>query len=350
MEQIELILRQQPGDVTTRLLGAQSLVRLRENDQARQLLEAIPVEQRPAEVHFAIARLDVLDKDPAAARSGLLAALEMAPNEPEILRHYLDVERALGNTTDALERIGAAAQARPDSGEIARLHGMALLFEGKSAEAEGELRRAVELAPNDLDTYQALAQYYFLTNRFSEGVKTYEQAVEARPESAPLHFALGTLYDLSGDRPAAFEQYESAVRLDPNLSVAKNNLAYLLAEENRELDRALDLAREAKQLLPDNASASDTLGWVLHKKGLHSAAADYFNEAINLSPPESQDVGLIRYHLALAYEGEGDMQGARAAVDEALRDVSAAGQSSEPAWVADLRALDARLPPSPAGG
>lgn len=344
IEEVRRILRQQPGDVATRLLGAQSMVRLRENDQARTLLEAIPYDQRPAEVHFALARLDVMDEKLEPARDGLIAALEAQPHEPEILRHYLDVERKLGNTADALERISDSAAARPDSGAIARLHGLALLFSGRGAEAEAELRRAVELAPNDLATYQALAQYYFLTERFKEGLATYEEAVAARPDSAPLHFALGTLYDVSGDREAAFEKYEKAVRLDPNLSVAKNNLAYLLAEENRELDRALDLAREAKQLLPDNASASDTLGWVLHKKGLHAAAADYFNEAINLSPPESTDVGLIRYHLALAYEGEGDVRGARAAAAEALRDYPGEASAGEPPWVADLRALDARLP------
>ncbi len=348
VEEVRRVLQQAPGDVGIRLLGAQSLVRLREEEQARELLEAIPVEDRNAEVHFALARLDTLAGNREAARDGLIAALERTPNHPEVLAYYLDLERRMGNAPAALGRLAAAAEARPNDGAIARLHGLALLYAGKGAEAEAELQRSVELAPNDLATYQALAQYYFLTRRFADGVKTYERAVEASPNSAPLHFALGTLYETSGDREAALRKYEEAVRLDPNLSVAKNNLAYLLAEENRELDRALDLAREAKQLLPDSANASDTLGWVLYRKGIHSAAIDYFKEALNLAPVDSPDLGLIRFHLALAYEGQGDLDQARSTATAALAGFPAAPGEGEPQWVGDLRALQDRL--RPAGG
>ncbi len=346
VEEIRRVLAEQPGDVAARLLGAQSYVRLREPDQAREMLEAIPPASRNAEVLFALARLNDLAGNDAAARDGLAAALDRAPYHPEVLAHYLDLERKLGNSAAALERLAAAAEARPEDGAIARLHGLALLYTGQGDAAEAELRRAVELAPNDLATYQALAQYYFLTRRFDDGLKTYEAAVAARPNSAPLHFALGTLYEMGGRRADALAKYEDAVRLDPNLAVAKNNLAYLLAEENRELDRALDLAREAKQLLPDNANTSDTLGWVLYKKSIHGTAVDYFKEAINLSPVDSRDLSLIRYHLALAQEGDGNLEGARESAATALEAFPAIASDGEPAWVTDLRALNDRLGPA----
>jgi tetratricopeptide (TPR) repeat protein len=139
------------------------------------------------------------------------------------------------------------------------------------------------------------------------------------------------------------------VRLDPELGVAKNNLAYLIAESGGNLDRALDLAQEAKELLPDNPNAADTLGWVLHKKQSHDAAIGYLREALRAMDPDDPQLPIVRQHLALAYEASGDVKSAREVVDEAIADIEArrgregAESAAEPPWVGDIRALRARL-------
>ena len=82
-----------------------------------------------------------------------------------------------------------------------------------------------------------------------------------------------------GYHEQAIEHYEVAIGHDPNLAQAKNNLAFLLATADEDLDRALDLAQEAKARLPDSPYAADTLGWVLYRRGIPSAAISYLKEA-----------------------------------------------------------------------
>ncbi|MDJ0869998.1 MAG: tetratricopeptide repeat protein [Myxococcota bacterium] len=352
VEEARKILRQRPGDHTIRILLAQSLVHLGKPDEARAELDAIPLDERDAEVHFALGRIDMMQRKPEFAREKLIQALEQRPNHPEILESLLNVEAQLGQIDQSLARIEQAAAEEPDNPKLVRLHGIALLFSGKGSLAEAKLRRAIDLDPNDIASYQALARYLISSRRFSESIETYKRAVDSRPDFAPLRFTLGTLYEVSGDRELAIEQYEEAVRLNPGLAVAKNNLAYLMVEEGKNLDRALDLAQEAKALLPDSPNAADTLGWVLLKKGIPEAAIGYLKEAEGGFPPGHDDLGVVRYHLALAYEANQEQDKARETLERALGALEAsrgaaeqAGQEApaDPAWVADVRSMLERL-------
>jgi len=140
--------------------------------------------------------------------------------------------------------------------------------------------------------------------------------------------------------------------LDPKLAPAKNNLAYILAESGRNLDRALDLAQEAKSMLPDNGHAADTLGWVLYKKGIPSASVGYLLEAEGLFEADDPELGIVRYHLAQAYVASDRKEEAREALRRALRDLERIQGSfrettgrdpEEPPWLADIRAMLERL-------
>ncbi|MCH7892738.1 MAG: hypothetical protein IH921_14670 [Gemmatimonadetes bacterium] len=98
---------------------------------------------------------------------------------------------------------------------------------------------------------------------------------------------------------------------------------------------------------------ADTLGWVLYKRGIASAAITYFREAEARMEPLSPSLGVVRQHLAMAYESDGNVPKARAAIERALagledrqqrlREVGAADEP-EPSWVAEVRTIRARLP------
>jgi tetratricopeptide (TPR) repeat protein len=358
VEEARRLLRQDPDDIATRILLAQSLVHLGKLDNARTELEVIPLDERGPEVEFALGRIDQFQGKPDFARKKLLAALESRPYHPEILESLLQIDAAEGRLPESVARIKAAAEAKPDQAPLVRLYGLALLMSGEGPAAEAQLRHAIDLDPNDLDSYQALARYLIATRRFAESIGTYELAVKSRPDSAPLHFTLGALYEMSGRPADAMAQYEEAVRLDPKLGVAKNNLAYLMAESGNNLDRALDLAQEAKSQLPDSANAADTLGWVLYKKGIPEAAIGYLKEAEGGFPPDHGDLGTVRVHLALAYEANQEPAKARETLERALTQrqnaVDAAQQQGkeappEPPWVTEARSMLDRLGPS-AGG
>src|ERR1035441_7100415 len=63
-----------------------------------------------------------------------------------------------------------------------------------------------------------------------------------------------------------------------------------------QLERALTLAQRAKQLLPDLAEVTDTLGWIYLKKYLTDNAIAAFDEIVRKQPVRST----YRYHLGMA--------------------------------------------------
>ena len=197
-----------------------------------------------------------------------------------------------------------------------------------------------------------LAQFYARTGRTGETIKTYEQALAVKPDQPQIHHFLAVLYEYGGQKERAIEHYETAIKYEPNLGEAKNNLAYIYAESGDKLDRALDLAQEAKALMPDNPNTADTLGWVLFRRGVPTAAVGYLKEAVAGIDEGDPNLGLVRHHLAQAYEASGDTQLARATLEQALADHDAyvqaqlaggAKEVAEPVWYAEAQAMKERL-------
>jgi hypothetical protein len=89
----------------------------------------------------------------------------------------------------------------------------------------------------------------------------------------------------------------------------------------------------------------------MHKRGMHSAAISYLKEAEAGTDPNDASIGIVRYHLALAYEANGETDAAREALTRAvaglekqLEAARAKGTAPpEPPWAADVRAMLDRL-------
>lgn len=343
-------LRERPDDNKVRLLLAQSQVRLGNTDEAATELGNIPEELRNGEVYFALGRIAQAKGDLEGASKNLLAANQLMPGNWEILQSLLVIDRLGGQLDDSKKRIDDALAEKPDDGKLHQLKALVAYNEGRVEDAEAGLKRAIELDPDDLQAYQRLARLFAQTNRLEETTRTYEQALEQNPNSPTVNHFLGVLYELSGDKDRAITRYEAAIENGPQMAEAKNNLAYLYAELGRDLDRALDLAQDAKALLPENPSVSDTLGWVLFKRGVPSAAVSYLEEAVSRTAEQDASRMVILYHLAMAHEANGDADDAVEAADAALaglaesRGGAAEGEGPpEPEWAAEARALKERI-------
>jgi tetratricopeptide (TPR) repeat protein len=352
IEEARRVLKQRGDDVQTRLLLAQELVRTDQRKNALAELAAIPDEAETGETLYAQARVHRLNGDDAQARALFEQADAKLPHHPEILDALLQLDRAQNRIQDSVARIDAAVKAEPENARLMHLQGLVQVLTGRGPDAEQSFRRAIELNPNDLAPYQSLAQYLAVSGRREEVLATYEKAAAQRPDNSGLQLVLGSLYEAYGDPDKARATYEKAIQMDPSLAAAKNNLAYLLAEAGENLDRALDLAQEAKSMLPDSGHAADTLGWVLFKKGIPSAAVSHLKEAEGLFRPDDPNLAIVRHHLAQSYEALGQKDDAREALRRALRDLeqirtsyraSTGKEPAEPAWQADIQAMLTRL-------
>jgi tetratricopeptide (TPR) repeat protein len=265
------------------------------------------------------------------------------------LRAEVQEYGARGNPARAISRLDRAIESHPDSALLYGLRGevyMSTAADGRVLDFEAartDLERSIELDPSSAGSYARLAQLYRDAGRIDEAITSYERVVELHPDVATTHMILGTLYE-SADRPdAAKSSYENAVRLDAKQVIARNNLAWLLAEpddaSDEALDRALELAREARELLPEDPSVADTLGWVLLRKGYASEAIPLLEEAVLGYARGGYRQPGTHYRLALAYEetGEGDR-----AIEELERALQVPSFPDRPAAAALLVQLRSR--------
>ena len=345
-------LKERPDATGVRLRVAQSLVNLDRTDDALAEIQMVENTQRNAEVNYALARIYMRKDDLDRAREYLEKALTEQPNHPEILGSLLTIDAAQGRLAESASRIKGVITEKSDDAQLQQLAGRLAVLESRNADAEAAFKRAIELDPKLMSSYRLLAQFYARTGRTGETISTYENALKVSPDQPQIHHFLGVLYEYNGDREKAVEHYEAAIRAEPNLGEAKNNQAYLFAEKGENLDRALDLAQEAKALMPDDPNTADTLGWVLYRRGVPSAAIGYLKEAVAATRAGDPNLGLIRHHLALAYEASGDKKQAKEVVEQAIADhqafasaQKAAGATgvSDPPWMSEARAMLGRL-------
>ena len=105
------------------------------------------------------------------------------------------------------------------------------------------------------------------------------------------------LHDLSGEQAA----YKTVLRLEPENSMADNDLGYTLTVENRDLPYAEKLIALAVKNHPGDAASRDSLGWVLYKQGHYHPALMQLKQAVELpggqSPEGLEHLGAVMNKL-----------------------------------------------------
>jgi tetratricopeptide (TPR) repeat protein len=125
----------------------------------------------------------------------------------------------------------------------------------------------------------------------------------------------GAIYEQQNAIPQAMAVYEKVLELNPRFGPAANNLAFLYSECGGDKEKALALAPRAIQELPDNPHASDTLGWILYKRGVYEQALNLFTDSAAKLP----DNPAIQYHLGMAHYKLGNREAAKQAFAKDLQ-------------------------------
>src|SRR5205085_2944881 len=128
------------------------------------------------------------------------------------------------------------------------------------------------------DLYLRMGETCRRKGDFSGAITNLQKAREILPDNTVALATLALTLDSAGRKTEAKQAYEQCLKVDPRHAVVLNNLAYLLAENNGDLDQALTYAQRAKQLLPNLSEVSDTLGWIYLKKQLTDNAVQAFKE------------------------------------------------------------------------
>ena len=159
-----------------------------------------------------------------------------------------------------------------------------------------------------------LAEIYLGEHQEEKAVARYKDLLEVNPKEAQPHMLLGIIYERQKRYDLSEKHYRAALEVNPEFAAAANNLAFMLADQNKEIDEALRLARMAKEKLPNSPYVMDTLGWAYYKKGLYGSAIGEFSDCLDQIPENPA----VIYHLGMAYYKNGDAHKARVELEKAL--------------------------------
>jgi tetratricopeptide (TPR) repeat protein len=126
---------------------------------------------------------------------------------------------------------------------------------------------------------------------------------------------LGSLYLQKGDMENARNYYQRALAADPNFAIANANTAWIDAQEGKDLDIALGMAEKAKAAMPNAPSITDTLAWVMYKRGNYAAAIPLLQECVKESPSSAD----FHYHLGMSLLATGQKAKGKDQLEVALR-------------------------------
>lgn len=211
--------------------------------------------------------------------------------------------------------------------------GLAHYYQPYSDENHAESRRlfnqSIELDPNFSDAHAMIAmmgnysvrsgQTSYTSSRdqiLAEARQAAERAVQLEDGNALAHLALAPILQLKGQHDAAVSECETAVRLNPNLALAHHELAFSLFTSGR-LEDSVQSFDRAIRLSPNDPSR-----WNFYLlKGFSLTSLERYEQAIE----SLQEASRLRSSafwpfigMAAAFCGQGQMENARAAIDEGL--------------------------------
>jgi tetratricopeptide (TPR) repeat protein len=304
-------------------------------------------------------------KDYSSARDAYQKALELTPDSVVALNNlaYLYAER-LGQIEKAYDLAQKARNLDPANGVVADTLAWVLYKRGDYQQALplatesaakfpdsptiqfhlgmisymmgdlGTARRAFEKAVNnkgpfaDKDEVQRrLASLQNATGgKGEQSISELEGLIRQQPSDIVLLQRLAEAYRNNREYEKAGKTYERVVKLNPKLPAAVISLAQLYSGPLGKRDQALELAKKARELSPNNPEATAAIGHIALEAGNYRWAYSLLQESAHKN---SNDIQVL-HDLALAAYANGKVPEARETMQRYLN-VSPAGEQTEEA-------------------
>ncbi len=155
-----------------------------------------------------------------------------------------------------------------------------LFDRGKYDQLLDVLDRAQKAIPNDFRFYLLEGLAYTRLDKQEDALKALEKAYGLNPKDVNTLSSLALIYDNLHRYKDSDRIYEEALKIDPKSALLLNNYGYSLAERGVQLQRALEMAKQAVAAEPENAAYLDTYGWVFFRLEKYDEAAKYVEMAI----------------------------------------------------------------------
>jgi tetratricopeptide (TPR) repeat protein len=257
---------------------------------------------------------------------------------PSKMRYQDLVQYLSGQDRSPLPEVGPEARRWLEKGEN-------LLARDSAERALGAYRQAIQAEPENPTLLMSYALACMQLERHREGELATRKVLDLDPEPMLKATAYATLIEAlrSAGRFREGNQVGRRLLAEGTSNYARTigyyEMAYNLAEMEEDLDRALDYARRALDLSPDELRQFPlaAIGWVHYKRKEFDAAIEYLERSSELGASPT-----TLTHLGMALLASGNEAGARQALAKA-RELDSGGISLERRMMECLKASDRLL-------
>lgn len=185
------------------------------------------------------------------------------------------------NPAQAIEHLEQIPSSAP-------FYDQALHFQGQMHMERGDYDEAIALAQQGQEAFPEAAQFWQLHStalreqgESKQALRVLDAALDKWPENTDILYQKGVIAESVGQTQTAIETMEKIISLNPEHADALNFVGYSLAEQDRDLDRALVLIQNAAELKPDNGYILDSLAWVHYRRHDYDKAWQIIQKAVD---------------------------------------------------------------------
>ena len=315
LEAGEAILKLDPNSMFGRVIKANALINSGNVRQARLELEGYMKSYPDApDLQFQMALVNFFEGHFQEAETAFLKLRERFPNDIRLAYAIAEVYMRTNKAEAALKFLVDEKKRFPDNLEVNKAVGNVAMRTGVLDTAEQEYRYLITKEPRNLEMYLRLGETLRRKGQTQASIDVLRKGQQLNPNDPQANLQLALTLDAAGLKRESLPLYENIVKNQPDNAIALNNLAFMLAEDGRDLDQALTYAQRARQQLPNNADVADTLGWIYIRKNLSDNAVSIFKDLTK----KYRENPTYHYHLGMALYQKGDRDGARRSLQMAL--------------------------------
>jgi tetratricopeptide (TPR) repeat protein len=298
------------------VVGIRAYTELGEWDEARATVESLSQlkgQQKAAVLE--LARVERRATGPEKATEVILAAkLDlMDPANVDALGLLCENLVAAGKRGDALAKVDAAIAKHGEVAELYRVRGDLLAGAERDADAKAAYAKAHELDPKLPSALAGLATLQARSGDVAGAIERFDAAAALASGSTLYTYPAAQLALGQGRSEDAEARLREIVKRDAGHAGARNDLAWILAKDKRNLDYALAMAEEAQRIDP-SPEVLDTLGYVRLQRGESAAAVVVLEQALQAEAASPS----IHYRLGIALAQTGERARAREMLQAAL--------------------------------
>lgn len=309
-EYVAGVLREEPANFSALCIYARVLL------VQKRYLAAEVMARRAAAAHGAAVEPRILKGElalaqgrPGQALAEFQQAVLLDPHSGEAIEGLVRVYRTGRITRRMIAQLEKVAGNPPPSAPLMEIAGRLYREQGWIEDAQRCFRAALALDEERHTAATELARTYADQGEIAAAARLLERS---GTETATMLEAARAEH--RNDLATAIRKYEEALRRGDRSGVAANNLAWLYAQQGRQLDRALMLARQALELAPQDPQVLDTLGMVHFQRREFTDAINVLRKAASLAASRAGDnprlAEEVRQHLAAAYIRSGQPEAA----------------------------------------